>query len=178
MTLAPPYANFWERFGAYILDALIIGLPSYALNYLNFETLRSFYVYIPIALAGMLYKPYMESTYQATLGKMIVDLKVTDQNFEKINFEQSLLRSAIFMLPVLLYIPVQYVAYDNPTLMEIEGFWDFSQALAVTYPLMSVFNCFFSLIFLADLIALLADDSKRQRSLKDRLAKTYVIRTK
>jgi len=172
------FSNFWDRFGAYILDALIIGIPAYGLNYINFVTFKSFYFYLPIGLLGLFYKPYMESRYQATLGKMAVGLKVTDWNYEKINFEQSLLRSLIVMLPALVYIPVQYLAFDNPDLVEMESFWGFSQALAVAYPLTGILNCFFSLIFLTDLIVFLTDDSKRGKSLKDRLAKTYVIKEK
>ena len=178
MTEEPQYGKFWDRFGAYIIDALIIGLPSYGLNYLNFISLKSFYVYLPIALIGLLYKPYMESRYQATLGKMALNLKVTDLNFEKIDFEKSLLRSLIVMLPALTYLPVQYLAFDNPNLMAMDGFWEFSQGVAASYPLMGSLNCFFSLIFLTDLIMLLTDDSKKQRSLKDRLAKTYVLKIK
>lgn len=178
MTEKKQYGKFWDRFGAYILDALIIGLPAYGLNYLNFITLKSFYFYLPLGLIGLLYKPFMESRYQATLGKMALDLKVTDLNFNKINFEKSLLRSLIVMLPALVYIPVQYLAFNNPDLMEIDSFWSFSQALAVTYPASGTLNCFFSLIFLADLIVFLTDDTKRGRSLKDRIAKTYVIKEK
>ena len=80
------------------------------------------------------------------------------------------------MLPALVYIPVQYLAFGNADLMAIDGFWDFSQAVAATYPSSGVLNCFFSLVFLADVIALLADSSKKQRSLKDLLAKTYVVK--
>jgi len=172
------YGKFWDRFGAYIIDAIIIGIPSFGLNYLNFITLKSFYLYLPIALIGLFYKPIMESKYQATLGKMVLDLKVTDLELNKINFEKSLLRSLIFMLPALIYLPVQFLAYDNPSLTELNGFWEFSQAIQSTYPLAGIFNCFFSIIFLVDLIMLISDDSKKQRSLKDRLAKTLVIKQK
>lgn len=176
MTEEPQYAKFWDRFGAYILDALIVGLISYGINYLNFLSLKSFYVYLPIALIVILYKPYMESRYQATLGKMALNLKVTDLNYNQIDFEKSLLRSLIVMIPALIYIPVQYLAFDNPSLMAIDGFWDFSKGVAETYPTMGTFNSIFSLVFLVDLIMLLADSSKRQRSLKDRMAKTYVLK--
>lgn len=176
MAEEPQYAKFWDRFGAYILDALIVGLISYGINYLNFSSIKSFYVYLPIALIGILYKPYMESRYQATLGKMALNLKVTDQNFEQIDFEKSLLRSLIIMIPALIYIPVQYLAFDNPSLMAIEGFWSFSTAVTETYPTMGSFNSFYSLIFIVDLIMLLTDSSKRNRSLKDRIAKTFVLK--
>jgi uncharacterized RDD family membrane protein YckC len=176
MTEERLYAKFWDRFGAYILDALIVGLISYGINYLNFISLKSFYVYLPIAIIAILYKPYMESRHQATLGKMALNLRVTDLNYEQIDFEKSLLRSLIVMIPALIYIPVQYLAFDNPNLMAIDGFWNFSQGVAATYPTMGTFNSIFSLVFLVDLIMLLADSSKRQRSLKDRMAKTYVLK--
>ena len=53
MTEEPQYAKFWDRFGAYILDAIIVGLISYGINYLNFTTVKSFYVYLPIAIIGI-----------------------------------------------------------------------------------------------------------------------------
>ena len=176
MTDEPQYAKFWDRFGAYFLDAIIVGLISYGMNYLNFTSLKSFYLYLPIALIAILYKPYMESRYQATLGKMALNLKVTDANFKQIDFEKSLLRSLIVMIPALIYIPVQYLAFGNPSLMAIDGFWQFSLGVTQTYPAMGTFNTIFSMIFLVDLIMLLTDGSKRQRSLKDRMAKTYVLK--
>ena len=118
----------------------------------------------------------MESKYQATLGKMALNLKVTDLEFKKINFEKSLIRSLIYMLPALIFLPIQFLAYDNPVLMELDGFREFSQGVQATYPIAAAFNCFFSLIFLTDLIMLISDDSKQQRSLKDRWAKTFVVK--
>jgi uncharacterized RDD family membrane protein YckC len=176
MTEEVQYAKFWDRFGAYIIDALLIGLISFGLNYLNFISLKSFYLYLPLALTAILYKPYMESRYQATLGKMALNLKVTDLNYERIDFEKSLLRSLIVVMPALLLIPVQYLAFDNSNLMAIDEFWEFSKGVTETYPRMGTLNSIFSLVLLVDLIMLLADSSKRQRSLKDRIAKTYVLK--
>ena len=36
------YARFWDRAGAYILDALILGSVSFGLNYLNIVNSKSF----------------------------------------------------------------------------------------------------------------------------------------
>ena len=175
MTEEPQYAKFWDRFGAYLLDTLIVGFIVYGINYLNFITIKSFYVYLPNTLAAILYKPYMESTYQATLGKMALNLKVTSQSFEKIDFEKSIIRSLIFIIPSLFYIPFFYVGFNEPSLISTDGLWDFSIKVVETYPVMTTFNTLFSIIYIVDVIILLADDSKRQRSLKDRMAKTYVI---
>ena len=103
----PDFAKFWDRFGAYIIDGIIIGIPSYALNYLNFISMRSFFLYLIILLFGVAYKPFMESKYQATLGKMALNLKVTNYDFKPIDYETSLLRSLIYILPSLVLFPFQ-----------------------------------------------------------------------
>lgn len=117
----------------------------------------------------------MESKYQATLGKMALNLKVTDVDLKQISFEKSLLRSLIYMLPAMVTLPVEFLAYNNADLMTIDSFWEYSQAVSATYSISGIFSCFFSLIFLTDLIMLLTDETYN-RSLKDRLAKTYVIK--
>ena len=86
------YGKFWDRAGAYILDGIILGTVTIGLNYINITQFKSFAFYLPIALIGILYKPFLESYYGATLGKMALDLKVTDVNYNKIDFEKSLRR--------------------------------------------------------------------------------------
>lgn len=170
------YATFGDRFAAYILDTLIVGLPTFALNWANFSVLKSFYLYLLLTILGMLYKPLMESRYQATVGKMMMNLKVTDKNFNPIDFEKSLLRSIIYLLPTFAYIPASYLAFQDASLMQIDNYWGFSQAISNTFPALQILNCFLSIIILVDLIVFLTDDLKQGRSLKDRIAKTFVIK--
>ena len=172
------YARFWDRAGAYILDALILGSVSFGLNYLNIVNSKSFLLYLPVAVLGILYKPFMESYYGATLGKMALDLKVTDLSYAKINFEKSLLRSLIVIAPSLFYLPVYYVAFQDPQIINTDGFLDFSLKLASTYPAVGFITNILSVIFLADLVVLLVNNSKNARSLKDIMAATYVIKSK
>ncbi|UJH68842.1 RDD family protein [Allomuricauda sp. SCSIO 65647] len=172
------YANFWTRFGAYFLDILIIAPISLGLNYINFLHFKSFWVYLLITILGLLYKPYFEYKYGATFGKMATNLKVTDYSFNQIDFQRSIIRSLIFILPSTILIPIQYMAYHNPALMDINSFWEFSTLVAQTYPAQNVFSCLSTVLVITDLIVLLADDMKKQRSLHDRIAKTYVIKSK
>jgi hypothetical protein len=169
------YAKFWDRVGAYILDALIIGIISFALNYININGFKSFYLYLPIAIIGILYKPVMESKYGATLGKMTLKLKVIDRDRNKIDFEKSLLRSLIIIIPALFYIPIHYFAFENQYILNADGVFDFSNRLSHTYPAMSIFTKLFGLIFIIDGI-MMAADSLTKRSLKDRIANTFVIK--
>jgi len=170
------YADFWTRFGAYILDVIIIAPISLGLNYVNFITLKSFFFYLFITLLLLLYKPFFEFKYGATYGKMATNLKVTDYQFQKIDFERSFIRSLIFIIPSILLLPVQYMAYNNPSLISLDSFWEFNTLIASTYPIQGLFSCFVSITVITDLIVLLTDETKRQRSLHDRIAKTYVVK--
>lgn len=71
------YAGFWKRVLAAIIDSVIVGIASIVL-----------YMAIGRAatLAGWCYYIFMESSqYQATLGKMIVGIKVTDIHGNRIS---------------------------------------------------------------------------------------------
>jgi uncharacterized RDD family membrane protein YckC len=172
------FATFWTRAGAYILDGLIIGSITFSLSLVNIAQFKSFFFYLILTLISMLYKPYMESEYGATLGKMILKIKVTDYAFNQITFHTSLMRSAILVFPGLLYIPIYYFAFSNPNITEADGFMEFSQLLAYEYPIQAWIGNLIFLIVLVDIIVLMADATKTQRSLHDQIAKTYVIHDK
>ena len=174
----PDFAKFWDRFGAYIIDGIIIGIPSYALNYLNFISMRSFFLYLIILLFGVAYKPFMESKYQATLGKMALNLKVTNYDFKPIDYETSLLRSLIYILPSLVLIPFQYIGFTDPEFKNVDGYVEFSQSIGTAFPIMFVLNMLLSLLVFSDVIVLFTDDTGQQRSLKDRIAKTFVLKVR
>jgi len=179
MTEKPEHAKFWDRVGAYLLDVIIVGSISFAFNYANILHFKSFFFYLPVVVIGILYKPYMESHYEATLGKMILNLKVTDLNYKKIGFEKSLLRSLILIIPSLVYIPLHYYGFNNSEITNTDGFMEFSQALAAAYPGAQLLSSALSLVAIADLIFLIVESSGDRRwSLKDLIAKTYVIKIK
>lgn len=71
-------AGFWKRVLAYLLDSVVIGTAFYMI-----------FGYASVA-AMWLYFALMESSkYQATLGKMALNLKVTDMHGNKIGFARA-----------------------------------------------------------------------------------------
>jgi uncharacterized RDD family membrane protein YckC len=169
------YAKFWNRAGAHIIDAIVVGLFTFALNYLNIMHFKSFLFYLPIAVIAILYKPYMESKYGATYGKMLLNLKVTDYNFKQLEFKQSFKRSFILIFPTILYIPIYFLAFNNEMLTEANGIVEFTQGIQTEYPLQGWIGNIGFFILLADIIALLTDATKTKSSLHDQIAKTYVL---
>ena len=168
-------ARFWPRFGAYFLDGLIIGSFVLLFNYINFTQLQSFALYLPVTIIGILYKPYMEYKYAATLGKMAFKIKVTDYSLKKISFKQSMLRSLILFIPTLLYIPIYYLAFNNPNVNSTD-FNGFNQQITESYPTFFWITSLTYVISLTDLVVYLIDSEKQKRSLHDRIGETLVIK--
>ena len=169
------YATFWNRAGAYILDAIFLIIITGIINFVNISNYKSFALYLPFALIGVCYKPFMESYYGATIGKMILKLKVTNKNFEKIDMKTSILRSLILVFPAAMYIPIYYMAFNNPNLADLNGLMEFSKAMSSEYSIQGIIGNLSMILIIADIIFLLSDKTKRQRSLHDRIAETYVI---
>jgi len=103
----PPvaYAGFWLRFVAYIIDAIILGIvgvgaffPLFRANIHAFTTQNPWEVYTSVSrpllairllalmLSWIYYASLESSAWQATLGKKILGLKVTDLAGNRISF--------------------------------------------------------------------------------------------
>jgi uncharacterized RDD family membrane protein YckC len=100
------YGGFWIRVVAAIIDAVILRVlvaPIYLIfRSLGLADVMALFPHRPLEFFGggvafivflfgsWLYEAFMESSsYQATLGKMICGLKVTDLNGNRISFERA-----------------------------------------------------------------------------------------
>lgn len=172
------YGKFWGRALAYIADGLILMLISLPITYLNITEYKSFNLYLIIAIFGFLYKPILEFYFGATIGKYFLGLRVTDRNYNRISLSQSFLRSLILTLPSTLFIPIFYLAFNNPDILKIDSFIEYSQAVALNYPIQNYISYVIQLILVIEIIILLTDKTKTQRALHDRIGRTFVVRTK
>src|SRR5690349_11616183 len=86
------YGKFWPRLGALILDTLIVGVPLFVIVYLNISW-KNVGLLLVTNVLGMMYKPWMEYRYGATVGKMTLGLKVVDLNYDRPTLEAVLLRN-------------------------------------------------------------------------------------
>ena len=77
-------AGFWIRVGAYFIDSVIF-FPIIILSIWNTYSFKSIAVLILMNLPGLIYKPFMESFFGATLGKMACGIKVIDDNGKKLS---------------------------------------------------------------------------------------------
>ncbi len=96
----PPYAGFWIRFGAAFLDGIITAIAGYIIGYAldaaiygtmgrgnQATALASALGNIVGIVVTWLYDALLESSeHQATLGKMVVGVKVVDLQGARISF--------------------------------------------------------------------------------------------
>jgi uncharacterized RDD family membrane protein YckC len=83
------YAGFWVRTGAYIIDAILLGVVDYILDLaLSLQQVQSTGISL---VMGLVYFGIMESSErQATLGKMAVGIKVGNASGEQISITNAL----------------------------------------------------------------------------------------
>jgi len=93
----PKPAGFWIRVVASLIDALVFT-PLIILNFLNTYWIKSAFLLIIIVTPGFIYKPFMESYYGATLGKMALGLKVIDKREKKLDLKSAYIRFIPFLL--------------------------------------------------------------------------------
>lgn len=85
VSLKPEYAGFWLRFFAFVIDSMIISIPSLLAGLL-----------IPVAggiMISFMYKPFFESSaLRATPGKALLGLQVISLEGKRISFKSSFIR--------------------------------------------------------------------------------------
>ncbi len=135
----PQYASFWTRLTAYVLDALILGIPfalfvmpiigSFVIDtelvreQMNSGNLGEYYsLYtsmITVAIScivvwAALLALVTSSKWQATPGKRIMGVYVSDADGGKANFLQCFFRfAALPLLMMTIQTPERFYIYDN-----------------------------------------------------------------
>jgi uncharacterized RDD family membrane protein YckC len=166
------YAGFWQRFGALIVDGLVLGPLTFGVSYYNIISWKSPLILVVVTLVGLAYKPFMEFKYGATLGKMALSIKVTNLAFGKPELSEILLRNIFHLGSGLLSLFFTLSIYNSPGFEAVTGFMEYSQ-YSTQSPLLQYTSWASSVITIVDAIVLLAD--KQNRSLHDRIGGTVVI---
>lgn len=166
------YAGFWIRVAASFIDFLVLT-PIVFLNYYNILVVKNLPLLFFTILASMLYKPFMEYKYGATLGKMAVSVKVVDYNYAQISLEQAAIRYIPWFINVVISAILTVTLFNTPEFSEVDDFAGIGQATQnLPFYLYSQVYNFVFLIF----IIVVAFNFKKQ-GLHDMMAKTYCIYT-
>ena len=135
------YGGFWIRVAAYLIDCIVITVPTLAIVFGVFtlsggdnmdNTESGIYPYLQLIsiIAVALYFALFESSdYMATPGKMVVGLVVTDIYGHQISLGRAFGRYFAKLLSMILYIGYIMVAFTEKK----RGLHDFIAGTVVTY---------------------------------------------
>jgi uncharacterized RDD family membrane protein YckC len=167
------YATFWDRCWALLIDGLVIGVITGLINFYNELYSKSIPLLIIISLIGLVYKPFLEYRYGATVGKMALKLTVVNYDFKTISIKEALLRN-VFEIGVRIYsLILAYAIFLTPGFRDVTSFKEyavFSKSVSNGY----WFSGIYAMIIIIEIIFLLND--KQKRSLHDRIGETLVIK--
>ena len=76
------YAGFWQRFAAFIIDAIVLAVGTGILTAITFGAGAIAWIFAPWIYEALM----LSSVKQATLGKMALGLTVTDMNGNTLSF--------------------------------------------------------------------------------------------
>ena len=134
-----PYAGFWKRAFAFMIDALVLLIPNFVIQFLitkfafhNLETTADpiqqmtavfggfFLTGVAVTILQWIYCAWLESSkYQATLGKMALGIKVVNEKGERISFGRATGR---FFAKIISYFTFYFGCF-------MAGFTTYRQAL-------------------------------------------------
>jgi len=163
-------AGFWIRVGAYIIDILIF-IPIIILSVWNTWQLKSTAVLVLSSLPGLIYKPFMESFFGATLGKMSCKLKVIDDNGNKLSLFNAYIRFLPFLFSAGVTLAGQLIIFSSPQFQSATSLIEIGEAQQGNY--LDVVSYPANALILIDCV--LVAFTFRKRALHDMMAESFCV---
>jgi len=164
------YATVLQRMFALMVDSIVF-LPFNLLSQYNLFYLKSYPLMVFIAVVWWLYKPLMEWRYGATLGKMVVKIRVLDDRMQGISLNQALLRFLPYFIISLSLLLSQFNLFYLEGFAEAKNIQDIQELSRQLSDGTLVVMAYFLFLFLVTPILY---DEKNQ-ALYDKLSQTYCI---
>ena len=170
------YSTFGQRFRAGLID---FGVVLLMLPLVYFETISisvAIGIHIFTGFIGTLYAIYFHANYGATIGKLMMKIRVVKPDGSSIGYKQALLRSSVDIILSILIIWITVYTLLN---VDAEAFLsaelaDRNEMLMTFYPdLQEWLNYMVLVWYFSEFIVLLMN--KRKRALHDFIAGTVVV---
>jgi uncharacterized RDD family membrane protein YckC len=163
-------AGFWIRVGAHIIDSVIF-FPIIILSIWNTYSLKSIAVLILSSLPGLIYKPFMESFFGATLGKMACGIKVIDDNGKKLSLFVAYVRFFPFLIAAGVALAGQVIVFSSPQFQSATSMLEIGQAQQANY--LKYVAMIVNLLVMIECV--FAAFTFRKRALHDMLAESFCV---
>ena len=161
------YTKFWPRVGASLIDRVVVLMitPLALYNALHWQ---SYLLFTGLTLMQFIYKPFLEYEYGATLGKMVLKMKIVNYQYQKAGLKEIFLRNITVIVESILTLLIGLYKYGYNSVSTESGSYEPAYIILIAVNILLVIFNIVDIIFLAT--------AKDGRSLHDRIGKTFVIR--
>ncbi|MEL7021677.1 MAG: RDD family protein [Bacteroidota bacterium] len=167
---APTYASFSKRVAAALIDVGVL-IPLLLLSYYNMFAVKSYALAVFASLSFALYQPLMETRFQATVGKMVIRIKVLTEDLEQADWATIFVRNSLYLISAGLSLSSLWFVYQEPDFIAVDSWASFSSFVANqeenllegTFTWITFFSCW--------MVAF----SRKRQALHDKMAKTVVV---
>lgn len=121
-------AGFWIRVVATLIDGIIL-VPFVLIAFYVLLFTKSLPIYLLLSIPALVYKPFMESRYGATLGKMACGLQVIDHHGRWLSLGAAYLRFSPQLVHALVGIGCTIWVFFMPEFQAVSGLLDLGQLL-------------------------------------------------
>lgn len=168
---SPLPAGFWVRGVALLIDTLILS-PLMIASIYNLYHFKNYFLLLMLTIPMMIYQPYMESRYGATIGKKAMKLQVIDKQGRYLSLSKAYVRFIPSLLLMITAMASNYYLYNLP---------DFEQAttaieiarLKVGDPTNLLYRVIIVFVYI-DVLTIVFN--RRKRAIHDFLASSYCIK--
>ena len=174
------YAGFWQRFGAAIVDIIVLMPTAYIFYYIEgVSIIAAMIVAVISSVLYSVYIVYFHYHYGATLGKMASKIKVTNPDGSSIDLRQAVLRSSVDIGFAVLTVAAQIIAISHVNPEEyLSAVW-----MARIEYIVPLYPSWYDLVAIGTNIWVWGEFfvlllNKRKRAIHDFIAGTVVINRK
>ncbi len=169
------YVGFWPRFGALFIDGIILVAVSYLLRLPLAEVDNNLVVLIVTAIVPLFYNLFLEYRYGATLGKMLLKIKIVNYELLPPTISNVILRNIIYIGLQFISFGIDLNSYFRTQSSDPGDFTGFSSYLTPEVIIGLIYGACVFVIYIIELVFLLND--QKCRALHDRIGKTYVVKS-
>jgi len=171
--LARTPAGFWIRVLAFLIDGLVFS-PVFALSLINMLQVKSLLLLFVILLPELIYKPFMEAFYGATLGKMALKIRVIDPHGNNLTLGKAYVRSFLpILVPVVLSFAVLFSLFLTPGFERASSFEEIDELMTLGNPLLSFLDDIATWVLVIDVVVV--PFSSRKRAIHDMMAGSFCV---
>ena len=125
----PVFATFGSRFGASLIDFLVM-LPLTGASFYFAMMAPNFAGIAVVTLISLLYGPVMDSMAGGTVGKLALKQRVTTLEGGQISLGQGFMRALPWLIGGAIGLYTNYQTLNIPGIADADGFMDYSMRIA------------------------------------------------